>query len=355
MPSFGGNLHLLCSSQLSSLVFYASLPTRNGMETDDTRRRASARRARVVCHRCHQKKIRCDLQREGATCSACLDAATTCEFRPSHKGHRRKKVASQSQQSQNAFESLRLTEQPASQLTSVPANESNYLRALLGHQSEPQSTRNTTDETDMSFTQASDTFMPGMIRNYLETYSEICFPWCPILDVDDSTTTTGSLLLDHSLAAVAGRVKLSLMPGLSLPREHYERARHLFYNERQYGTLTLVKAALLLSCCESGRIGSSTDSTFWWLGTAIRLAQSIRLHRASRTQIHAQDVRMQRRIWWTLFARERVIALSQGRPCLIDESDCNIGQPQIDDFPENRSREASTFIQWVDLCRIMGE
>jgi hypothetical protein len=325
------------------------------METDDTRRRASARRARIVCHRCHRKKIRCDLQREGATCSACLNAATSCEFRPSHKGHRRKKVAYQPQQSQDDTASVRLTEQPTSQLTSIPANESTYIRSLLGHQSDLQSSSNGRDETHMSLTQASDNFIPGVIRNYLETYSEICFPCCPILDVDDTTVTTGSLLLDHSLAAVASNVRSSLMPGLSLPREHYERARHLFYSERQHGTLTLIEAALLLSCCDNSRLGSPTDSTFWWLGAAIRLALSMRLHRAPQAQMYTPDVGMQRRIWWTLFARERVIALCQGRPCLIDEDDCNIGQPNVDDFPENRSREARIFIHWVDLCRIMGE
>ena len=324
------------------------------MEADDTRRRASARRARIVCHRCHRKKIRCDLASEGATCSACLSAATSCEFRPSHKGHRRKKVAYSCQQPQDDTASLRSTEQPASQLTSMPANESAYVRSLLGYQSELQSPGNGTDDPNVSVAQASDNFMPGVIRSYLETFSEICFPCCPILDVDDTTVTTGSLLLDHSLAAVAGNVKSSLMLGLSRPREHYERARHLFHSERHNSTLTLIKAALLLSCCDNSRLGSPTDSPFWWLGAAIRLALSMRLHRAPQPQIHTPDVGMQRRIWWTLFARERVIALCQGRPCLIDEDDCNVGEPQVDDFPETRSREARIFIHWIDLCRIMG-
>lgn len=145
------------------------------------------------------------------------------------------------------------------------------------------------------------------------------------------------------------------MPGASSSREHYERARHHFYSGQQHNTLTLVKAALLLSCCNNCNLRSPTDGTFWWLGVAIRLAQDMRLHRAPRNPVSTNDMGVRRRIWWTLFARERVMALCQGRPCVIDESECSLGLPQEADFPENNSREASIFVQWTSLSRITGK
>lgn len=324
------------------------------METNDTNRQASGRRARIVCQRCHSKKIRCDLQRVGSTCSNCLNVAASCEYRPSHKGHYRRKPGSEARIPQNDSMSSTLMEPSASQ-SSVALNGTKYLRALLGHQTGRDRNSTGGDEAVMPVTQASDNFMPGIMRTYLETYSEVCYTWCPVIDVDDSTMTTESLLLDHSLASVASRVKPPLMPGLDNSKEHYERARHLFYDPRQHSTLTLVRAALLLSCCDNNRLGSPMEGSFWWLGVATRLAQDVRLHRAPRNLTSAYDLGLQRRIWWTLFARERIMALCQGRPCTIDEKDCNLGMPSIADFPEDRSREARIFIHWVKICRIMGE
>lgn len=328
------------------------------MEAIGTQRPNPCRRARIVCHRCHQKKIRCNLQRVGATCSACLDAGANCEFRPSHKGHHRKRAALGSRQAPDPHPSLRSPAQhdPAPQPTSASSNGSNaYIRALLGHQSGlPGARVNDDDETVMPLTQAGDDFVSGMTRSYLETYSEFCYTWCPIIDIDDSTTTTDSALLNHALAAVTSMIRPSLMPGSSLSSEHYERARHLFYTERRHDPLMQVKAASLLSCCDCSRNGSAMDSSFWWLGVAIRLAQHMRLHRTPRNAVTSHNVGMQRRIWWTMFARERVMALFQGRPCGIIEDEANLGLPQLADFPADRTREARTFIYWISLCRIMG-
>ncbi|KAF2487638.1 fungal-specific transcription factor domain-containing protein [Neohortaea acidophila] len=323
-------------------------------EADDPPRPTPVRRARLVCHRCHQKKIRCDLRRIGAACSNCLGAEASCEFRPSGKGHHRRKRGSDVRTSHGITASSTQVESPAPQLPSIVASGGNYIRALLGHQFGHENDNNNRSEAASSPTQASDRFAPGTIRSFLETYSEICYTWCPIIDVDNSTMTAGSLLLDHSIAAVASIIRPSVMPGLNLWRQHYERARHLFHAERQNDALVLVKAALLLSYCDNDRSGSRTDGSSWWLGVAVRLAQDLRLHRAPRNATTTPDLGLRKRIWWALFARERVMALYQGRPCTIDEDDCNLGLPLVADFPENRSREGRIFVHWIHLCRIMG-
>ena len=58
------------------------------------------KRSRTVCFRCHQKKVRCDLQLVPTThetrhvrCTPCVDAETSCTLRSSYKGrHRRKRL-----------------------------------------------------------------------------------------------------------------------------------------------------------------------------------------------------------------------------------------------------------------------
>ena len=53
-------------------------------------------------------------------------------------------------------------------------------------------------------------------------------------------------------------------------------------------------------------------------------------------------------------ARERLTGICQGRPCIIDPEDCNIGYPTLEDFPVPRDSRAEIFIYWVRLCCIIG-
>lgn len=56
-----------------------------------------------------------------------------------------------------------------------------------------------------------------------------------------------------------------------------------------------------------------------------------------------------------LKARERLTSICQGRPCIIDPSDCSIKEPTVEDFPEPRDVfRAEIFIHWVRLCGVVG-
>lgn len=57
-----------------------------------------------------------------------------------------------------------------------------------------------------------------------------------------------------------------------------------------------------------------------------------------------------------LQARERLTALCQSKPCIIDPEDCNVQECQLSDFaPDPASqRKGLVFIYWVRLCGIIG-
>lgn len=54
-------------------------------------------------------------------------------------------------------------------------------------------------------------------------------------------------------------------------------------------------------------------------------------------------------------ARERLTAICQGRPCTINQEDCNVREPSIEDFASAEDPRAHIFIHWVRLCKIIGE
>ncbi|KAI5303731.1 hypothetical protein KEM55_000387, partial [Ascosphaera atra] len=146
------------------------------------------------------------------------------------------------------------------------------------------------------------------------------------------------------------------------------------------------------------------DTVWWTTGTAIRVAQQIGLHRegtpgmgfdavtgerresillppASATAVdyhRAKRLRgssdvgssqhqrrqhvsalespgLKRRIWWTLYARERYTALCEGKPCIIDLADCDVREPTPADFPETVDYlKVQTWLAWVRLSGIVG-
>jgi hypothetical protein len=99
------------------------------------------------------------------------------------------------------------------------------------------------------------------------------------------------------------------------------------------------------------------DAAWWWTGLAIKYAQQMGLHREPRNVHDVGGPKIQglrRRIWWTLFSRERLTSICQGRPCTISPEDCNVREPSLEDFGPSPDLRARVFIQWVSLCGIIG-
>ncbi|QIW98689.1 hypothetical protein AMS68_004207 [Peltaster fructicola] len=96
------------------------------------------------------------------------------------------------------------------------------------------------------------------------------------------------------------------------------------------------------------------SSSFKLVGFAIRLAQESGFHRESRASDSQEVSSLKRRIWWTLFARERFMAICQGLPCLIDQEYCDIDRPTLQDFPSYRTLQTQIFLQSITLAEIVA-
>ncbi|KAH8677864.1 fungal-specific transcription factor domain-containing protein [Xylariales sp. PMI_506] len=72
-------------------------------------------------------------------------------------------------------------------------------------------------------------------------------------------------------------------------------------------------------------------SAAWsWLGNAVRMAQDLGLH--LETPIHSKvEADMRKRVWWAIYAMERVMALELGRPLLVQDADCDVNLPEACD------------------------
>ncbi|KAH6643051.1 fungal-specific transcription factor domain-containing protein [Boeremia exigua] len=195
---------------------------------------------------------------------------------------------------------------------------------------------------------------------FTETYFTYSYPWCPVLDRQNlSNDVARSPLLANALALASSHIQPPLLPHDG-PEVYYKRARTIFYEDEEADEMTALKALCLFywwAPQSPSRV--HRHSSWWWTSVIIRHAQQMNIHRepAVDDPIRSRiNLGLRRRIWWTVFARERLTSLCQSKPTIIDPDDCSIQQPTLADFPADAQSQhhGELFIYWVRLSAIIG-
>lgn len=197
-----------------------------------------------------------------------------------------------------------------------------------------------------------------LLNIYAETYFEDCYAWCPVLDRETlQDELSRSPVLQNALALLGSHIRPPMLPHDS-PVAHYDRARRMIYEDEEQDTLACLKSILLFYWwAPRSPAMVHRHSSWWWTSVVIRHAQQLNVHRAAQPpDLNDQVSAMWRRSWWTAFARERLTALCQSKPPIINPEDCSIPKPSLDDFPLNVRDQTKPliFINWVGLCDIIG-
>ncbi|KAK1755950.1 GPI ethanolamine phosphate transferase [Echria macrotheca] len=144
----------------------------------------------------------------------------------------------------------------------------------------------------------------------------------------------------------------------------YKRAKALYDANYEDDRVTIVQSLLLMGWYWEGP-EDVTKNVFYWSRVATIVAQGSGMHRSVETsQLTKSDKRLWKRIWWSLFTRDRSVAVALGRPCHINLDDSDVEMLTEDDFiedePDQRSEyppdpiHVNFFLQYVKLCEIMG-
>ncbi|KAL4942066.1 hypothetical protein BDV06DRAFT_193046 [Aspergillus oleicola] len=144
----------------------------------------------------------------------------------------------------------------------------------------------------------------------------------------------------------------------------YKRAKALYDANYEDDRVTIVQALVLLGWYWEGP-EDVTKNVFYWTRVAMVVAQGSGMHRSvESSQLSKPDKRLWKRIWWTLFTRDRSVAVALGRPIGINTDDADVGMLTEDDFIEDEIDMAAEhppdpvhvqfFLQYVKLCEIMG-
>ncbi|KAH9868897.1 Cutinase transcription factor 1 alpha [Plenodomus biglobosus] len=144
----------------------------------------------------------------------------------------------------------------------------------------------------------------------------------------------------------------------------YKRAKALFDANFEDDRVTIVQALILMGWYWEGP-EDVTKNVFYWTRVAIVVAQGSGMHRSVEgSQLSRSDKRLWKRIWWTLYSRDRSVAVALGRPVAIDPEDSDVEMVSEDDFIDDEVDHAAEyppdpvhvqfFINYVKLSEIMG-
>ncbi|KKY31977.1 putative cutinase transcription factor 1 alpha [Diaporthe ampelina] len=144
----------------------------------------------------------------------------------------------------------------------------------------------------------------------------------------------------------------------------YKRAKALYDASYEDDRMTIVQSLLLMGWYWEGP-EDVTKNVFYWSRVATIVAQGSGMHRSVEgSQLSRADKRLWKRIWWTLFTRDRSVAVALGRPVHINLDDSDVEMLTEDDFVEDEDGRPSEyppdpihvhfFLQYVKLCEIMG-
>ena len=144
----------------------------------------------------------------------------------------------------------------------------------------------------------------------------------------------------------------------------YKRAKALYDANYEDDRITIVQALVLMGWYWEGP-EDVTKNVFYWSRVATIVAQGSGMHRSVEgSQLSRADKRLWKRIWWTLFTRDRSVAVALGRPVHINTDDSDVEMVCEDDFVEDEVDQPAEFppdhvhvqffLQYVRLCEIMG-
>ncbi|KAK8192045.1 fungal-specific transcription factor domain-containing protein [Phyllosticta paracitricarpa] len=212
---------------------------------------------------------------------------------------------------------------------------------------------------------------PELRTELLRAYVEFVHPFMPLLDLHDfliaADASDGSngkislILFQAVMFAGSAFADMSFLrkAGYSNRKEarkdFFQKTRLLYDFDYEQDRVSLVQALLLLTYYYE--TPDDQKDTWHWMGVATSVAHTIGLHRnPNKANMDPKRVRLWKRIWWSTYMRDRLIALGMRRPTRIKDEDYDVPMMTLDDFhfepiPEHVTCIPSTCVVARDVSK----
>jgi hypothetical protein len=240
---------------------------------------------------------------------------------------------------------------------------------------------------DLTFLEAKGalaTPLPAQRKEIFQGYLYAVHPFMPMLDIStfsgaliDSEDECQISLLLFQAVMFAGLHALEPRTIRDIGFGSVKDAREAFYNrvrllyefDIEPDNAAILQSLILMS----NWYGKWDDRkhTWHWTGEAYDVARNMGLHREPAQRFSAKTRQFRRRLWWSLYTRDRLIALGTRRPMRIRDDEYDVSLLTEEDFdldeyarvyssrpisqsPEEVQALSYLCIQLVKLCVIIG-
>lgn len=186
------------------------------------------------------------------------------------------------------------------------------------------------------------------LRNELiRCYAEVIHPFMPLLDLHDFVATidcndgskqVGLLLFQSVMFAGIASVNMRHLENAGYTsrrdarRDFFNKTRLLYDFDLEADRIPLIQSLLIMTYWYE--TPDDQKDSHHWMGIAVSLAQTIGLHRnpEKSATIEPARQRLWKRIWWSTYMRDRLIALGMRRPTRIKAGDFDVPMLTVEDF-----------------------
>ncbi|CAK47094.1 transcriptional regulator family: Fungal Specific TF [Aspergillus niger] len=186
----------------------------------------------------------------------------------------------------------------------------------------------------------------GLRNELLKSYIHYVHTYMPLLDLEDFLQTIvqndgirrmSLLLFQAVMFAGTAFIDLKHLHAAGYPtrkaarKAFFQRARLLYDFDYEVDRISLVQSLLLMTYWYE--TPDDQKDTWHWMGVSLSLAHTIGLHRdPGNSRMDVRRQRMWKRIWWSTYTRDRLIALGMRRPMRVKDDDCDVPMLTLDDF-----------------------
>lgn len=211
----------------------------------------------------------------------------------------------------------------------------------------PIKSRRCAQHWEFLYAQGAFDILEDKLRNVIVTsYVNFVHPQLPVVDIHEllqALATNGTdctisiILLQAILLSGCSFVEMEYIKAggyesrMTLRKQIADRVRLLYDFDAEADRLTLVQALTLMTCWQEK--GDEVKHLRHWIGIAYNISVFIGLNKdPTASSLSPRRKHLWKRIWWSCYMRDRMLALGLRHPPIIPEEDCETPDIILEDF-----------------------